>query len=290
VVPDASIEASLGAETQVCFYISNPEDWILGALDLNHIQGFSMAISFCCDIEVVAETLDISGTIVEAVGAEYVNAQADNDPNDGDGCELIIGVLVDALPPFDGKTIPAAEMQRMGCVTFRVKPDATCGDCCPVAFTDGVNGRGKVPINNLISLENFSYPVEWHSCEVCVVGAEKFFRGDCNFSGDSGGPEQGARAVDISDAAAVVSFLFLPYPYKWNPPCLDACDCNDDGRIDLADTVCILRYLFQFGRFPPPPGPGWRETGLIGQENVEATGSGEDPTWDLLDCAAGDKC
>mgnify|MGYP002064584123 CR=1 FL=1 len=45
--------------------------------------------------------------MVEAIGAEFITAQADNNPDDGDGCELIVGVLVDALPPFDGATIDA---------------------------------------------------------------------------------------------------------------------------------------------------------------------------------------
>ncbi|MGE3966294.1 MAG: hypothetical protein AB7I09_19515, partial [Planctomycetota bacterium] len=33
----------------------------------------------------------------------------------------------------------------------------------------------------------------------------------------------------------------------------DACDSNDDGKINLADSVYILTYQFKFG--PPPPAP-----------------------------------
>ncbi len=290
--PSATIEASLGSETEVCFYILNPEDWAVGQIpQFDHIQGFSMALTYCCDVEVVEESLDISGTILEAIGAEYVMAQADNDPADGDGCQLIIGVLVDALPPFDMATIPPLDkVQRMGCVKFRVKAEAECGVCCPIKFENGVNARGKVPINNLIAVENYSRPPKFlYDCEICTVERERFYRGDCNFSGDSD-PALASLAVDIADAAAVVSYLFAPGPYKFNPPCLDACDCNDDGRIDLADTVCILRYLFQLGAFPPDPGPGWRETGRPNPDNVEPAGPGEDPTYDLLDCAAGNQC
>lgn len=288
--PSPTITQSRGGTAEVCFYILNPEDEAPGIPQYDHIQGFSMAITYCCDIEVVAESLDITGTILEAIGAEYVNVQADNNPDDGDGCQMIIGVLVDALPPFDGTTIPPTDrVQLMGCVTFRVKDEAPCDACCPIEFTDGVNGRGKVPINNLIAVENNSKrPAAVYACELCAKERERFFRGDCNFSGDSGA--DGSLAVDIADAAAVVSFLFAPGPYKFYPPCLDACDCNDDGRIDLADAVCILRYLFQFGKFPPAPGPGWRETGLPNPQNVESTGAGEDPTFDLLDCAAGNGC
>jgi len=85
----------------------------------------------------------------------------------------------------------------------------------------------------------------------------------------------------------VVDYLFLPGTYKFEPPCLDACDCNDDGRIDLSDAVCILRYLFQEGRWPPPPGPGYEETGLPNPDRVTAAGSGVDPTEDTLDCKVG---
>jgi hypothetical protein len=285
-----SVSESIGWETSICFYMLNPEDEIIGAHDMDHVQGFSMAVEYCCDIAATPE-LDISGTILEALGAEYVKVDVDNDPADGDGCQLIIGVLVDALPPFDGRTIAASpDYQKMGCVKFTVSPNALCGRC-DIEFKDGVNGSGKVPINNLVSIENFSYPVAFLAdCWIDIVEQARFFRGDCNFSGDSGGPDRGAVAVDISDAAAMVSYLFLPGMYKFEPPCLDACDCNDDGRIDLADVVCVLRYLFQKGKFPPAPGPGWRETGLPNPDNVEATGAGIDPTLDMLDCEAGTAC
>ncbi len=250
-----------------------------------------MALTYCCDIEAVEPAkLDISGTILEAIGAEYVQVQADNDPDDGDGCELIIGVLVDALPPFDGGTIPPTDrLMRMGCVKFQAKDSAQCGDCCPIEFTDGVNGTGKIPIRNLISVENVSRSVQVLNCSLCITNVEVFYRGDCNFSSGTS-PDGGSVAVDIADAAAVVSYLFAPPMYKPDIPCLDACDCNDDGRLDLADAVCILRYLFQHGAFPPDPGPGWRETGLPNPDQVEQTGPGPDPTPDLLDCKGGGRC
>ncbi|MBI4603980.1 MAG: hypothetical protein HY721_18650 [Planctomycetes bacterium] len=282
-----TVEGSIGTAVEVCFFYKSPEDNAVGHAQPDHIQGFSMALTYCCDVS-ARESFDISGTIVEAVGAEFVSIQADNDPGDGDGCELIIGVLVDALPPFDGATLPPTEtLARVGCVTFLIKDDpALCGKCCPIEFTDGVNGRGKVPIKNLISVENVSVSVKDTSmpCEICIVEKERFFRGDCNFS------LMGSMAVDIADAAAVVSFLFLPGTWKFQPPCLDACDCNDDGRIDLADAVCILQYLFQFGRFPPAPGPGLEETGLPNPNRVKPSPPGKDPTPDKLDCAAGNQC
>jgi hypothetical protein len=279
------LQGSIGTAVEVCFFVKSPEDNAPGHAQFDHIQGFSMGLSYCCDIMAI-EVIDIEGTIVEAVGAEFVSVQADNDPNDGDGCELIIGVLVDALPPFDGATIPPLPVfQRIGCVKFEIKDEARlCGTCCDIKFTDGVNGRGKVPIKNLISVENISRSPQTMDCKLCIVDKERFFRGDCNFS------HVGSLSVDIADAAAVVSFLFLPGTFKFNPPCLDACDCNDDGRVDLADAFCILQYLFQFGRFPPPPGPGLRETGRPNPNAVEASPDGIDPTDDKLDCRVGNSC
>ena len=279
------LQASIGADIDVCFYIKSPEDAAAGHAQFDHIQGFSMSLTFCCEI-MAAEEFDVSGTIVEAIGAEFVTAQADNDDGDGDGCELVLGVLVDALPPFDGATIPPLEdFQRVGCVAFSVKESATCGSSCDIRFTDGVNGTGRVPVKNLISVENVSRAPALMDCAVDIVNEERFFRGDCNFSGEEMG-----MAINIADAAAGISFLFLPGTWKFEPPCLDACDCNDDGRIDLADVLCVLQYALQNGAFPPAPGPGLEVTGDANPAGVRATPPGIDPTEDKLGCAAGVGC
>ena len=122
-------------------------------------------------------------------------------------------------------------------------------------------------------------------CAVELVGEEVFFRGDCNFSGEEMG-----MAINIADAAAGISFLFLPGTWKFEPPCLDACDCNDDGRIDLADVLCVLQFALQNGVFPPAPGPGLEVTGDANPAAVRSTPAGADPTEDKLDCAAGIGC
>ena len=50
-----------------------------------------------------------------------------------------------------------------------------------------------------------------------------------------------------------MSYLFLTGSWKFAPPCLDACDSNDDGRVDLADAVYLLRYPFKLEREPREP-------------------------------------
>jgi len=273
------LAASAGSEVEVCFGIVSREDDAVGHAQSDHIQGFSMAVSFNSDLT-CQENLDISGTILEALGAEFVSLQCDNDAGDGDGKELIIGVLIDALPPFDGATIaPSDDVQPIGYITFDVSSDAECGSSAEIEFTDGINGTGRVPIKNLVSSENKSRsPAAVINCAVEILAEPVFYRGDCNFSLGS------SMAVDIADAAAVVSHLFLPGSWNFEPGCLDACDANDDGRVDLADSISILQYLFQGGGTPPAPGPGW-------DPDAQAeTGVGPDPTWDMLDCPDGSAC
>lgn len=71
--------------------------------------------------------------------------------------------------------------------------------------------------------------------------------------------------LDISDSIFLSSFLFR----GGRPPaCPDAADANDDGRIDSADSRYLLRYLFEGGPRPPQPFPS----------------RGTDPTADALGC------
>ncbi len=68
------------------------------------------------------------------------------------------------------------------------------------------------------------------------------FRGDCS-------PD---LALDISDALAILSFLFLG---SADPPCVDACDGDGSGEVDITDAVSMLSFLFLGGPEPPAPGP-----------------------------------
>ena len=56
--------------------------------------------------------------------------------------------------------------------------------------------------------------------------------------------------------------------------CLDACDANDDGKLNLADTIFLLNYIFESGPTPPNPGPDLDK--------------GPDPTGDYLNCDNGE--
>ena len=101
------------------------------------------------------------------------------------------------------------------------------------------------------------------------VAPVEFIRGDCNLSGEL------LEAVDIADAAAMVGYFFLQGNARFEAPCDDACDANDDGRLDAADVVFILEYMF-VPNSPVPPAPG-------------PLMPGPDPTDDALRCEGGPK-
>lgn len=91
-------------------------------------------------------------------------------------------------------------------------------------------------------------------------GARRFSRGDAN----------GDARLDLTDAIAILRFLFLE---SSDPPCLDALDFDDGGRVDITDAVQCLGALFLQG--PPPAAP------------VEC---GFEPGDDRLDCRSYPGC
>jgi len=284
-----------------------------GENNLEHIQGLSMALQFDTDCILCDGTYSLAGTITETVGAEFVNILCENvkdtdagsDNLDGkDPGELIVGILVDALPPFDGRDLPPTQdYLKLVCVDFHVaNPTGACDTCNDVLLhfpeyplggdvKDPVTGIETPVIRNLVSIRKryCTDPADATTCEtlqeswkpkqlidgwVHILKEPTFVRGDCNWSEYVLDDEHTQFAVDISDAAAVISYLFLTGTWQVLPKCLDACDANDDGRVDLADAVYILRYLFKFGTKPPMPFPD----------------PGIDTTSDRLDCDAGTVC
>lgn len=287
LIPDeagapAPLIAHSGETLSVGFYYLSPptgdpldeDDPGSLASDLDDVQGLSMAARYSAELSVqgTAPKADFStaGTITEAVGTEFIDVQFRNDP--GAGGEIIIGLLVDQLPPFDGQTLPpTSDYLRVVSVDFEVSDErSACGRTGTIQFANGLLAAGRVPTDNVIAAMNVSLPVDTQflfgtSTAGGIQGGATFVRGDCNFD----------LKVDIADPAAIISYLFLPGAWKFHPVCLDACDANDDGRVDLADTVADLVYLFKFGAAPPNPGP---------------TRRGVDPTFDKLDCRGGSSC
>ena len=91
---------------------------------------------------------------------------------------------------------------------------------------------------------------------LAIAGADpEFRRGDANRDG----------RADLSDAVAVLSFLFLGAAEL---SCEDGGDVDDSGDLNISDSIFLLSHLFLGG--PPVPAP--------------ADACGRDPTDDLLGC------
>jgi len=75
----------------------------------------------------------------------------------------------------------------------------------------------------------------------------------------------GDHKVDLADVIYSLRYLFADGP---PPGCMKAADTNDDGKVDIGDTILLLGYLFRHSNPPDPP--------------FEACGS--DPTPDDLTC------
>jgi len=121
-------------------------------------------------------------------------------------------------------------------------------------WCNNINGTGSVNLYNNVVIGFQSIQIyERIDTSVFVVPEEVFQRGDCN-SDDT---------VDLADAASILANQFGSYDIE----CADACDANDDGILNMADSVYLLNYLFKFGDVPPAPGPAH---------------DGADPTGDTL--------
>ena len=234
---DTGNNAYQGQTGDLCFYYADADD---------NIQGFTMTLCYDCDLTIGSEW-EYTGSIVEEVGVEYLAVQVDGDGADGDGCELVIAILLDALPPFDGQTLPqTADLNEgrllIGCVPVTVDMSAECDTEQLVEWCNGINGNGNVNLyNNAVigfeSIQNYAR----NDGSVYVVPEEIFQRGDCN-SDDK---------VDLADSATMLANQFNGLSIL----CPDACDSNDDGLLNMADSVYLLNWLFKFGPIPTAPGP-----------------------------------
>lgn len=235
VLFDPTMNIQPGGIQQFSFFYSDPS---------SNIQGFTIVACFDGPLVALPGTFTIEGSILDAVDAEYLSMQVDNDDNDGDGREIIIGVLIDALPPFNGQTAPPTFFpQEIGRFDFYAPEDINCSQCYPITFCNDVNGNGSVYLTNKVVINNQSIePAGYYDGEVCAPANALFIRGDSNNDG----------IFDVADAVFMLNYLFLD---SVEPPCPDAADADNDGLLNITDPVFMVLYIFGLGVAPPYPFP-----------------------------------
>ena len=226
--------AQPGEVAAVGFYYSDPS---------SNIQGFTIAVCYDPNLIGIVGTFEVS-FFLDVIGAEFVNVQTDDDVNDGDGKELIIGILLDAGPPFDNQTAPPSlNPIEIGTFQFLVPADTDCFTCLPIVFCDGINGNGNIALSNIVVIDSESVqPAALVEGEICVPRHALFTRADSN--NDS--------FIDVADVVHVLSYIFLGGAV---PSCLDAADMDNDGLITITDPVFLSLYIFRDGIAPPSPFP-----------------------------------
>ena len=220
------------------------------------IAGFSFSLEFSgpTPFPLSAMTIDVEGTLAGAIEAEYVQAQIDLSTS-----TIICGVLFDALPPFNGQTLPSLGYpQEVAFIHGTVLPTAVES---MVQFNPQ-DGFGSPPINNMLVFGTTSVAVDTLYPGSLLIELppvpQLFIRGDVNMD----------SVVDLADVIFHLDYTFLSGPL---PSCMDAGDANDDGVSDVSDAIFLLYWFFLDG-----PGP-W----------VPFPNPGEDFTNDSLDCAQG---
>ncbi|MGE4603025.1 MAG: hypothetical protein AAEJ65_08985, partial [Planctomycetota bacterium] len=145
-----------GQTGSLCFYYADSDD---------NIQGMTMTLCTDCDLTIGTEW-DWHGSIVEQIGVEYLAVQVDDSDTDGDGCELVVAILLDALPPFDGQTLPqTTDLNEgrllIGCLDVTVDDTAECDEDQEINWCNNINGNGNVNLyNNVVinlqSIQNYA--------------------------------------------------------------------------------------------------------------------------------------
>ncbi len=219
------------------------------------IGGYSFSIGFPSSAPINSLVVDVYGTLVGSIEAEYVQEQVDTTSG-----TIICGVLFDAYPPFEGQTVPSLGYPQE--IAYLIGEIDSSVDEQDIPFTPQ-DGFGDPPIMNMFVFGTSSVNVdELLEGKIEVRNPPPpepiFIRGDVNMD----------SLVDLADAIFHLDYTFLGGPL---PSCMDAGDANDDGVSDISDAIFLLYYFFLDG-----PGP-W----------VPFPDAGIDWTDDTLGCAEG---
>ncbi len=204
------------------------------------IQACQVAVAFRDDY-LTGVHASLAGTALETLKPEFV-AESVTDAGGGEKY-LVLGVIIDVDPPFDGRMLPAAPAARaLLYLEYGVAFWAPLDVRIPIELRNGI---GAPPIDNVLTIAGAAsvWPaLAGGSAATAPRPACPFTRGDGNFD----------RVVDIADAIFVLGYLFA---HAATPCCLDATDANDSGSVDIGDAIYVLTYLFGNGSMPAYPFP-----------------------------------
>jgi hypothetical protein len=222
----------------------------LRGYNVEALQGFSSVLAFDPLILQCASST-IEGTITQVAGAEFIEGVVDNTIG-----FVVLGVLMDILPPYDGQVIPATGIElEYARIYFDVSSSLTSSSQTELHFE---NDLGTPPISNVFVIENQSVEPVTVDLTIDVVVDGIFLRGDAD----------GNLRLDLADAINNLVFMTSACPDCPIPLCPKALDVNDNGMIDLGDAIQLLNFLYIGGSPPAAPFPD----------------PGVDPTPDGLDC------
>ncbi|MBT5738922.1 MAG: hypothetical protein HN891_10305 [Planctomycetes bacterium] len=222
----------------------------LRGYNVDALQGFSSVLAFDPTILQCASST-IEGTITQVAGAEFIEGVIDNTIG-----FVVLGVLMDILPPYDGQVIPATGIElEYARIYFDVSSSLTTSSQTELHFE---NDLGTPPISNVFVIENQSVEPVTVDLTIDVVVEGIFLRGDAD----------GNLRLDLADAINNLVFMTSACPDCPIPLCPKALDVNDNGMIDLGDAIQLLNFLYIGGSPPAAPFPD----------------PGVDPTPDGLDC------
>jgi hypothetical protein len=159
-------------------------------------------------------------------------------------------LAVGFIPHFieTGLEVPPGKETLVFSIIGQVPLGVAPGTESEIAPTDGPAGEGFGDVmlrNELTSRGATRLPLPVPGM-IRITEGIAILRGDADHSG----------RVNISDASAILTFLFLGGA---GPRCADEADANDDGKVNIADPIAILGHFFLGAAPLAPPFP---EVGL----------------------------
>lgn len=203
----------------------------------NSVLGWSMSVSHD-PTYLVATSIDqgaFTSTLNSGVGPEVwlVTTYAD-------------GFTIECLYSFLANTTCVYEVvKEVAVATYATIPSALVGDTDGETVDLSFHGMLGSPVigNGVMTLGPPQPPAAFSPGTVDLVAqSPSFLRGDADGSG---------AVSAIADGVMVLAYLFNQSSLS----CLDAADVNDDGVINLTDSVLIFGWGFQSGPAPAVPFP-----------------------------------